>query len=488
MINFDIPNLKEYIEKLNSISKDEYYIYQKSENESFPLILEIKGNIKSPYEGGVFVIEINFQNVKFITKVCSIFININTGEFIDKNYKNNFSNDKKNLENFINFIKDEILITPNDTKLIESYLDKWTGKEIYYKYLSKIKSYTQKYANKDGLKIKVDNNLLSNQDFSEYVNKKAKAEAFNRIKSEINNEIENISNGKSFFDIILENVYFCPFNNLNQIYFEFLGEPDTPYEGGVFQFLYEIPKDYPFRPGNCIFRTKIFHNKFYEDSSKICDYEIFTNGNPGLTLYHICLYYYKMINKYDYICHTNERAKKLMNTNFKEYLIEVKNYVKKFAILDGIKLSPDLKLIEKSPDKLNIDPPIEEDFMPPIGTKELDKNIKEEEINIIAKNIWIKNDIMLKIKNTEFVVDICIKLRNYIIENKDIIKTANKLINSLDKYNNLLPYILLTNQKNSKVKYMEYNKQIGSYDIKNNDKIRYNINFPTCSYNFNQRK
>ena len=145
-------------------------------------------------------------------------------------------------------------------------------------------------------------------------------------------------------------------------------------------------------------------------------------------------------------------------------------------------------MIEKSPDKLNIDPPIEEDFMPPIGTKELDKNIKEEEINIINKNIWIKNDIMLKIKNTEFVVDICIKLRNYIIENKDIIKTANKLINSLDKYNNLLPYILLTNQKNSKVKYMEYNKQIGSYDIKNNDKIRYNINFPTCSYNFNQRK
>ena len=93
------------------------------------------------------------------------------------------------------------------------------------------------------------------------------------------------------------------------MYFEFLGEPGTPYEGGVFQFLYEIPEDYPFRPGKCVFRTKIFHNKFAENSSNICEYEMGTNFSPSWSIYLLCLYYYKMVNKYDYICCNNKKAR-----------------------------------------------------------------------------------------------------------------------------------------------------------------------------------
>ena len=477
MNNLCIKNIKEEIEKLNSLSNDEYYIYPKLPNESCPLILEIKGNVNSPYEGGVFFIEINNNEIKFITKICSIFINIYTGEFLDKQLIKN----KNSLISLINFIKEEILVSPNDTKLIEKEIEKWPGRETYFKYLEKIKSCTQQYANKDGKKIKVDSNLLSNLNFSEYENRK-KVEYKNekqinpRIKREINDEIENISFAKKFFDIKIENIYFCPFNNFKNMYFEFLGEPGTPYEGGVFQFLYEIPEDYPFRPGKCVFRTKIFHNKFAENSSNICEYEMGTNFSPSWSIYLLCLYYYKMVNKYDYICCNNKKARNLMFTNFKEYLKEVKIYVKKYANLEGIKLIPDLNLIESSSDKLIIEPPIEPDFMPVIASKDFDKNIEEEEINIIAKSFYT-SDIMLKILNTEFVIDICMKIRNYFINNKKI-KKGPLFRDSIGDYKNLLPKILNPKQKG----YMEFNKQIGSYGIKNNDKIRFSFQIPTCSF------
>ena len=258
----NIFNLKEDIDHLNSISKDEYYIYHKISNKTFPLIFEFKGTDKSPYEGGVFMVEMNDRKVNFVTKICSIFINENTGEFVDNNLIENYFENKASLKEIINFIKEQILISPNDTKLIEDEIGKWPGKEIYYKYLQKIKSYTQKYANIDGTKIKVDYNSLSNQDFSKYKNNASscniQSQSFKRTKREINNETENISLAKSFLDIKMDNIYFCPYNNFKDIYFEFLGEPGTPYEGGVFQFLYEIPQDNPLDQENAFLEQRYF--------------------------------------------------------------------------------------------------------------------------------------------------------------------------------------------------------------------------------------
>ena len=469
-------NIEEELEKLNSISKGDYYIYTKLENKFLPLILEIKGNNKTPYEGGVFFIEINNEEIKFVTKICSIYVNSNTGEFLDKI----ILNENNTIEGMISYIKEEIFISPNDTKLIENELEKWTGKETYFKYLAKIKSYTQKYANKNGLKIKADSNLLSNLDFSEYVNKKVEYDKnqkmYKRFINEIRNENKNILYAKDYLDLKIENIYFCPFNNLKHMYFEFLGEKGTPYEGGVFEFLYEIPQNYPFRLGKCVFRTNIFHNKFKENSFEICDYEIVLNFNLSWSIYFICLYYYKMMNKYDYICFSNKKAKNLMLTNFKEYLKEVKIYAKKYANIEGIKFTSDINLIEKSSDQLIIESPMEPDYMPAFILSDFDKNIKEEEINIIFKNIFV-NDIIFKVLNTEYVVDICIKLRNYIIENKQKIKRS---FGSIEEYKNLLPELFIPNQK----EIMAYNIQIGCYNIKNNDIIRFRFNIPTCSFNF----
>ena len=464
------------IKYLNSLSNNEYYLYQKSETSDYPVILEIKGNINTPYEGGVFFIEINSDKINFITKICSIFVNINNGELIDKNAI------KLNLTDIINYIKKEIFISPNSTEIIEKELVDWPGKETYFNYLSKIKSYTQQYANKDGIKIKIDNNLLSNTDFSKYINSKdfSKKNTFERILREFKNESENISQAKSSLGINIENIYFCPFNNFNQIYFEFLGLQGTPYEGGVFPFLFEIAKDYPFSIGKCIFRTKIFHNKFKENTSDICEIEFTNFWSHGLSLYYICLYYYKMMNKYDYICFNNRNARYLIYNDFKEYLKKVKLYTKNYANIDGIKFKADLNLIENLSEKINIVPPIEKDFMPKIE-KEYDNTIKEEDINIIFIAPFTK-DISLKIKNTDFVVDICLKLRDYIIKYKDFISTGPFKTPNLNDYKNLLPNIYIPN--NEAREFMNYNKQINYYKIKNDDKLRYIISFPTCWNNY----
>lgn len=62
-----------------------------------------------------------------------------------------------------------------------------------------------------------------------------------------------------------------------------LGPSDTPYEGGVFKLDIHIPKDYPMKPPNIIFRTKIYHPNI-NSSGSICLDILKSNWSPALTL------------------------------------------------------------------------------------------------------------------------------------------------------------------------------------------------------------
>ena len=463
MFTLETQNINKDIESLNL--ENQYYIYHhQPEVNELPIIAEIKGPKNTAYEGGVFSIEISSNNVKFITKICSIFVNINTGEILNTEMIKSDDEHKVKLVDILNFIRDEILISPNSTELINE-LNNWkTGKDIYFEYLKRIKSFTQEFANKNGIKIKVDNALLSNQDFSKYKNKNEankNIKVFKRLKNEFNNldniKIEGFTN---------EELYICPFNNFKQYYFEILGRTGTPYEGGVFQFLIEIPPKYPFKCGECFLRTKIFHSKYNEYNSKLCEIDLEMNWNPTKKINDALSYYIGTMNKYEYLCHQNNEAKKLVFSNFREFLKKSKYFTKKYANLEGIKLKPNFNLIEKPAEELNIQPPTEKDFMPKIE-KVIDNSIKEEEIEILVNQFFGNEKFKLNVKTTDFVIDIAIKIRDYIIKNDKN--------NSIVEYKNLLPNIMKPKQK------MELNKQIGFYDIKNGDQIIFNFNFPTCT-------
>ena len=62
----------------------------------------------------------------------------------------------------------------------------------------------------------------------------------------------------------------------------------------------------------------------------------------------------------------------------------------------------------------------------------------------------------------------CLKLREYLINNK---------IYQIEEYQNLLPKIAIIN---TPMKYLDYGKQIGFYQIKNDDKLFIRVDTPTC--------
>ncbi len=67
-----------------------------------------------------------------------------------------------------------------------------------------------------------------------------------------------------------------------------IGPKDTPYDGGVFQLVMHIPSDYPFKPPQCQFRTKIYHPNI-NGSGQICLDILKSQWAPSLTISKVLL-------------------------------------------------------------------------------------------------------------------------------------------------------------------------------------------------------
>lgn len=62
------------------------------------------------------------------------------------------------------------------------------------------------------------------------------------------------------------------------------GPKDSPYDGGVFLLLINFPENYPFKPPQITFQTKIFHPNISSNSGAICLDILQNNWSPALTL------------------------------------------------------------------------------------------------------------------------------------------------------------------------------------------------------------
>jgi ubiquitin-protein ligase len=59
-------------------------------------------------------------------------------------------------------------------------------------------------------------------------------------------------------------------DNMNRWRVDINGPPGTPYEGGHFRLVLDLPQNYPFKPPEAKFETKIYHPNVMKDSGEIC--------------------------------------------------------------------------------------------------------------------------------------------------------------------------------------------------------------------------
>jgi ubiquitin-conjugating enzyme (huntingtin interacting protein 2) len=104
--------------------------------------------------------------------------------------------------------------------------------------------------------------------------------ASNRARR-IAKEIADIHNDK------LSQIVVEPAGNgddLTHLRGQFFGPPDTPYEGATYHVDIKIPSEYPFRPPNMKFETKIWHPNVSSQTGAICLDTLSSQWSPVLTI------------------------------------------------------------------------------------------------------------------------------------------------------------------------------------------------------------
>lgn len=73
-------------------------------------------------------------------------------------------------------------------------------------------------------------------------------------------------------------------SDLTNLRASFPGPPDTPYEGGTYMVGIKIPTEYPFRPPQMQFKTKLWHPNVSSQTGAICLDTLGTAWSPVLTI------------------------------------------------------------------------------------------------------------------------------------------------------------------------------------------------------------
>jgi ubiquitin-conjugating enzyme E2 G1 len=119
-------------------------------------------------------------------------------------------------------------------------------------------------------------------------------------------------------------------SNIFEWNFVIFGPKDTPYEGGTYQGILSIPKEYPLRPPQVKFTTKLFHPNVYTDG-KLCisilhegkdefGYEhISERWNPSHSVNSILMSILSIISSPNFESPANVDASIMWRNNYSEY-------------------------------------------------------------------------------------------------------------------------------------------------------------------------
>lgn len=116
------------------------------------------------------------------------------------------------------------------------------------------------------------------------------------------------------------------------------GPDDTDYKNGVFILDIQIPKEYPFKPPICKFKTKIYHPNINKDNGNICLNILKPDKwNPSLSISNVLLSIMVLLAKPKFDSPLNGEARDLFYKSEKEYKERVLQWVKDYSALENIK-------------------------------------------------------------------------------------------------------------------------------------------------------
>ncbi|KAJ3428763.1 ubiquitin-conjugating enzyme e2 5b-like [Anaeramoeba flamelloides] len=109
------------------------------------------------------------------------------------------------------------------------------------------------------------------------------------------------------------------------------GSEGTPYEGGVFNLQINFPRDYPYKPPQILFKTKVFHCNV-DSKGHICLDILDNNWQPALTISKVLLSLSSFLSDANPDNPLNKKAGKLYLKDKQAYNREATRWTQKHAI------------------------------------------------------------------------------------------------------------------------------------------------------------
>ena len=109
-----------------------------------------------------------------------------------------------------------------------------------------------------------------------------------------------------------------------------MGPEGTPYQGGVFELRIDFPQDYPFKPPNIIFTTRIYHCNI-NSNGNICLDILKEQWSPALTISKVLLSICSLMNDQNPNDPLDSDAAELYLKNHSKFLEQATFYTTMYA-------------------------------------------------------------------------------------------------------------------------------------------------------------
>lgn len=111
-----------------------------------------------------------------------------------------------------------------------------------------------------------------------------------------------------------------------------IGPDDSDYKNGIFLLDIKIPKEYPFKPPKCRFKTKIFHPNIGPDSGSICINILEEDKwNPTLSISNVLMSILALLYEPYPKSPLNRTAANYYENNIKEYRRIAQDWIAEFS-------------------------------------------------------------------------------------------------------------------------------------------------------------